>query len=99
MTDGPYLYRREDGELVMIWSSFHGGYVTACAVSDNGDITGRWSHIPGFLYENDGGHGMIFRDSQGNLILSLHAPNTPKKERPVFIKIKEDGKRKGLISL
>ncbi len=90
VTDGPFLHRKTDGTLVMIWSSFSGGYITAAAVSDNGDITGKFTHLPGLLFDRDGGHGMIFTDFEGNLLLSLHAPNTYKNERPVFIKIKED---------
>jgi hypothetical protein len=98
VTDGPYLYRKSDNKLVMIWSSFSGGYITATAISDNGDITGKWTHLPGFLYDSDGGHGMIFTDKEGSLTLSLHSPNTNNNERPVFVKIKEDNE-KGLIKL
>lgn len=97
VTDGPFLYRKTDGTLIMIWSSFCGGYITATAASDNGDITGNWTHLPGFLYDRDGGHGMIFRDKEGGLVLSVHAPNSG-TERPVFIKIKEDNER-GLTQL
>lgn len=98
VTDGPYLYRKTDGTLILIWSGFSDGYITATAVSDNGDITGKWTHLPGFLFDRDGGHGMIFKDKEGGLMLSLHAPNTFKNERPVFVKIKEDGE-KGFIKL
>ncbi|MDD4773751.1 MAG: glycoside hydrolase family 43 protein [Eubacteriales bacterium] len=98
VTDGPWLHRKSDGSLVMIWSSFSGGYITAVAASDNGDITGRWTTLPGLLFEKDGGHGMMFEDFDGQLTLSLHAPNSGGNERPVFIKIREDNE-KGFTAL
>lgn len=98
VTDGPYFYRDSSGRLLMIWSSFFRAYVTKVMISDNGDITGPWSEADGFLFDADGGHGMIFRDKSGALTLSLHSPNSGGSERPVFIHIAEDAK-KGLIKL
>ena len=68
----------------MIWSNFSSnGYVVAVASSDNGLITGKWSHRDHLLYEKnmrpefttDGGHAMIFYDKEGKLRLALHGPN------------------------
>ena len=83
VTDGPYLYQTESGRLIMIWSN-HGekSYFIAKAYSDNG-IDGDWKHENELLYEQglrpefefDGGHGMIFEDKQGRLMLALHTPN------------------------
>lgn len=50
ITDGSFLYRTADDALLMIWSSF----------DENGDITGNWKHKRELLFQNDGGHGMIF---------------------------------------
>ena len=63
------------------------------AVSDTGEITGRFSQLPP-LFEKDGGHGMVFRDLQGQLWLTLHSPNEHLQERPVFFPLREEkGKR------
>jgi beta-xylosidase len=86
VTDGPFLYRAGNDDLVMFWSSFwKGKYVVAVARSRSGDITGPWTHDPEPLYTNDGGHPMVFRDFDGRLRLSLHQPNRNSQERPVFL--------------
>ena len=91
VTDGPFLFRLKDGTLSILWSSFGvGGYIEVISYSDNGDITGDWNHDPQFLFEKDGGHGMIFTDKQGNLKFTLHNPNTTLDERPHFYDVKEE---------
>lgn len=88
ITDGPFLYRTEDGKLLMIWSSSaSGNYVEAVSYSDNGEITGNWKHCDKPLFENDGGHGMIFTDFKGEEHFIYHHPNITLKERPVLKKI------------
>lgn len=90
ITDGPFMYRTECGRLLMIWSTFlPSGYVQAVAYSDNGEIDGNWFHEKP-LFEENGGHGMIFDDYSGNKYLILHSPNENPLERPVLIKIKEE---------
>ena len=88
ITDGPFMYRKADGKLLMIWSTFINGYAQCVAISDNGKISGKWSHLP-TLFEKDGGHGMIFTDLNGKLRLTLHKPNNQPDERPFFFEIKE----------
>ncbi len=91
VTDGPWLHRCRDGKLLMLWSSFGiNGYSIGMAESDNGRIDGNWLHYPVPLFDRDGGHCMIFRDLQGQLKLTLHAPNTLGLERPCFYSITED---------
>lgn len=94
VTDGPFLHRAADGTLLMIWSSFcAGGYCVAVARSDNGDITGSWILEEDLLFERDGGHGMIFRTLEGQLMLALHSPNETLQERPHFYPLEErDGR-------
>ena len=88
ITDGPFLYRTEDGKLLMIWSSSaNGNYVEAVSYSDNGEITGNWKHCDNPLFEKDGGHGMIFTDFNGEEYFIYHYPNITLKERPVLKKI------------
>lgn len=88
VTDGPFLYRKENGKLIMIWSTCADGYKQCVATSDNGSIFGKWSHLKP-VFEDDGGHGMIFKDFSDKLKLTLHCPNISLKEKPVFFSIKE----------
>ena len=87
VTDGPYLYRNTDDELYIIWSTYNGKYVEAFAISSNGEIDGAWQHSNDFIFKNDGGHGMIFKDFQGDLKFIMHKPNENPKERPVIFDI------------
>lgn len=89
VTDGPFFWRTQDGTLLCLWSSFsEEGYTEAVAVSDNGEIDGKFTHIEP-LFKKDGGHGMLFRALDGQLYLTLHSPNQTPNERPVFRKIRE----------
>jgi len=90
VTDGPFLYRCENGDLLSIWSSFsENGYIELVSKSDNGDIDGNWSVMPDFLFDRDGGHGMIFRDLEGKLSFIMHKPNKITFERPVIFPLEE----------
>ena len=92
VTDGPFLYRCEDGTLLCIWSSFDkNGYVELISRSDNGDITGNWTVDPTPLSAENGGHGMIFRDFAGKQYFTMHKPNKATLERPVILPIAESG--------
>ena len=100
VTDGCWMYRTEDGQLLMIWSnSDTGGYCVGIARSSNGKIDGEWTQDSELLYSKnmqmkyDGGHGMIFHDTDGQMYLSIHSPNKiidDRKETPVFIPIREE---------
>ena len=100
VTDGCWMYRTEDGQLLMIWSnSDTGGYCVGIARSSNGKIDGEWTQDSELLYSKnmqmkyDGGHGMIFYDTDGQMYLSIHSPNKAsgdRKETPVFIPIREE---------
>ena len=90
VTDGPFMYRTKEGRLLMIWSTFtQKGYVQAIAYSDNGEIDGNWCHEKP-MFEENGGHGMIFEDYNGKKYLILHSPNENPLERPVMFEIKEE---------
>lgn len=99
VTDGCWMYRTDDGQLLMIWSNFaKDGYCVGIARSDNGKIDGNWTQDGELLYSRtlqgkyDGGHGMIFYDRDGQMYLSIHSPNSAvgkRKETPVFIPIRE----------
>jgi arabinan endo-1,5-alpha-L-arabinosidase len=92
VTDGPYLHRCSSGALLMLWSSHsEGRYLQGIAASESGTIMGPWIQQPVPLYENDGGHGMIFRTFTGQLHLALHTPNTSPNERLIILELQEDG--------
>lgn len=78
VTDGCYLYRTRIGKLLMIWSSFsHGDYAIGIAESVTGSVKGPWKQQKEPLFTDNGGHGMIFRDLDGQLNIVLHQPNWP----------------------
>jgi hypothetical protein len=74
VSDGPELYRTRNGVLLMLWSSYRQGlYVETLAHSDNGKLSGHWKQ-DGVLVGEDSGHGMLFKDFDGRLMLILHQP-------------------------
>ena len=82
VTDGPFLYTTNKGKLLMIWSSCDVGYCVKIAQSLNGKVDGKWVQQPEKLYTRedhpsgeDGGHGMIFTDKDGRLLVCFHSPN------------------------
>ncbi|MDR2505742.1 MAG: glycoside hydrolase family 43 protein [Oscillospiraceae bacterium] len=91
ITDGPFLTRSKSGALWMLWSSLTaGGYAIGLAISDGG-ILGPWRQTEKPIFAGDGGHGMVFRDLSGELRLAIHTPNDTPNERPLFLRIAEDG--------
>lgn len=100
VTDGCWMYRTKDGQLLMLWSNWDdAGYCVGIARSRNGNIEGPWEHDAELLYsknytgEYDGGHGMLFTDTDGQMYLSLHSPNSSgdgRRETPVFVPVKEE---------
>ena len=91
-TDGPCVHRVENGALVMLWSSWSTqGYAVGTAISRSGTLTGEWEHFPEKLFPRDGGHGMLFRNREGELLYALHYPNEKYQEHPTFQPIKELG--------
>lgn len=100
VTDGCFLYPTADGQLLMLWSNWDdAGYCVGIARSADGTVDGTWTHDETLLYsknmtgEYDGGHGMLFRDTDGQMYLSMHSPNDPnagRMETPVFLPVKEE---------
>ena len=86
VTDGPFLYRKSPRELLLLWASFgEHGYVEAVARSDNGEIDGHWTIDRKPLFEENGGHGMVFESKESQTYLVLHQPNKTPEEHPVLI--------------
>ena len=107
VTDGCFMYTTQDGELLMLWSNFDAfGYSVAVAKSSNGRLDGEWTHEKTPLFSKymtngyDGGHAMVFTDTDGQMYIAFHSPNTAtddRKEIPVFLKIEEkDGTLKAV---
>ncbi len=100
VTDGCFLYTCENGQLLMLWSNFEeGGYCVSIANSADGRVDGEWIQAEAPFFNKsiygmyDGGHAMIFTDTDGQLYLVLHAPNAAtkyRKELPVLIPIREE---------
>lgn len=98
ITDGPFFHRSEkSGRLYMIWSNVvkGKGYCVLVRSSASGRIAGPWSRDE-ILYGRDGGHGMIFRDLDGKLRLTIHQPNSSPDERMKLFTLEDDGERLSL---
>ena len=92
VTDGPFLYRSKSGKLLMIWSSFgKGGYTVGVASSTSGKLRGPWIQQAEPLYASDGGHGMIFKRFDGQLMMVLHQPNGRGLERARLFELEDTG--------
>lgn len=88
--DGPFLFHDSQGDLLMLWASFvNNVYAQGISKSETGHITGPWIHMEKPIYQNDGGHGMVFKTFDHQIMLSLHTPNDTPHERPIFIPISE----------
>ena len=103
ITEGPFMYRCQNGELLMLVAGFEKvneeyRYCVGISRSDNGEIDGNWSHDDKLLYSKDlsgkydGGHGMVFKSLTGQLYLSIHSPNYVEgiNCKPLFIPIREE---------
>lgn len=97
VTDGPFLFRGKNDRLYMVWSTCMPSYYQCLCASDNGEIDGKWTQLEP-IFTDDGGHGMVFEDLQGNLKLTLHRPNTSLKEHPAFFDIEDTGKRLSIVT-
>lgn len=90
ITDGPFLYRTKNDELIMIWSTFIEHKYAECMVRfENGELGKAFEHLDP-LIKDDGGHGMIFKNGE-DLYLTYHTPNQTLYERPVFKRLFDVG--------
>lgn len=100
VTDGCWMHRTKDGQLLMLWSNWDSaGYCVGIARSVTGAVEGPWTQDERLLYSKamtgtyDGGHGMLFTALDGKMYLSIHSPNNPQGDRmevPVFIPVREE---------
>ncbi len=90
VTDGPFLHRLPSGKLLMLWSTTgYEGYAMGYALSESGSILGPWQQSLQPIFGKDGGHGMLFRDFNGRLWMTLHHPNDSPNERPTWLEVVE----------
>lgn len=87
VTDGCFMYRTKDKQLLMIWSNAcRDGYCVGIARSKDGKVDGEWMQDEELLFSkqttgiHDGGHGMIFTDTNGQMYLLIHSPNKQTEE-------------------
>jgi beta-xylosidase len=92
VTDGPWLYRSKSGKLFMPWSSGgEKGYTTGIAISDSGKLAGPWRQQAEPIFGADGGHPMLFKRSDGQLMMVLHQPNKGGQERAKLFEMEDTG--------
>ena len=84
VTDGPFLWRGKDGKLLMLWSTFSGKDYTMGIAESDGGLYGNWTQRKEPLFHKDGGHGMLFRDLDGRLLMTLHQPNSVCERAKLF---------------
>lgn len=97
ITDGPFMYRTESDGLLMLWSTHIKELYAECIVRfEGGEIGESFEHLPP-LVDNDGGHGMLFRDLEGKLMLTYHTPNRKNFEHPYFVRVEDMGDRLELL--
>ena len=90
VTDGPFMYRSQTGELFMIWSSFiKGNYAELVVKFKDRKLGLEFEHMPP-LTDHDGGHGMIFSNGE-HMYFTYHTPNKSLLERPAFCLIEDHG--------
>jgi hypothetical protein len=91
ITDGAWLHRTRTDKLVMLWSSYGPRkYATGVAVSASGRVAGPWVQQKELLWEDDGGHPMLFRAFDGRLLMTIHQPNR-RVERARFFEMDDSG--------
>ncbi len=90
VTDGPFIVRGR-GKLIMIWSSYGKGGKYAIGQAVSSSLLDKWTHFKQPLFDDDGGHGMIFQTFDNRTVLSIHAPNQTPNERPLFIDLTVSG--------
>ena len=93
-SDGPGVFRGEDGRLYMTWSSWSkAAYAVGAAVSESGSVYGPWKQQETPIWPANGGHGMVFKDKAGVRCFALHFPNDKGNEHFCYKKlaVNEDG--------
>ncbi|RYZ48779.1 MAG: glycoside hydrolase, partial [Sphingobacteriales bacterium] len=74
VTDGPYVFKTGSGRLGMIWTSWIDDvYTQGVAYSSSNKLEGPWIHEPAPITPPNFGHGMLFYDFSGKLLMAVHS--------------------------
>jgi hypothetical protein len=74
VTDGPFLFRTGTGRLGMIWTSWvFDAYTQGVAYSESGTLDGPWIQQQEPVTPPNYGHGMLFHDLNGKLLMAVHS--------------------------
>ncbi len=74
VTDGPFLFKTKTGKLGMLWTSWiYDVYTQGVAYSESGTLDGPWTQEKEPITPPNFGHGMLFRDFNGTLWMSVHS--------------------------
>ncbi len=88
-SDGPFLTRLKNGRLLLLWSPIpNRKYLIASAYSDGG-IRGKFIHNEKPIFDENGGHAMLFKDFDNSLKMSFHWPEKFMEERTRILTVKE----------
>lgn len=102
VTDGPFLYRRpRRGDLLMVWSTHlvpPRSYCVVVSHSESGKIAGPWGKHR-VVFRDDGGHAMLFRTFEGQLLAALHQPNAGPKELLKLLRVVDEEEGFELVPL
>ena len=92
ITDGCWMYRASNGDLIMLWSKYVDDKYTIITSRPWLDkVSGYWTHDKGTLFANDGGHPMVFTDFDGNLRIAFHENSGSKgRETPVIYYLEDN---------
>ncbi|MBO4907574.1 MAG: family 43 glycosylhydrolase [Bacteroidaceae bacterium] len=97
VTDGPWLFRTQNGRLGLFWTSWRDDvYTTGVAYSVTGTLLGPWVHETEPLLPPNYGHGMLFHDFRGMLVMSVHShseENGHYVRHPHFFLMNDEGNR------
>ena len=75
----------------MLWSSYGPNkYATGIARSVSGTLAGPWEQQAEPIWQEDGGHPMLFKTFDGRLAMVLHQPNRT-VERARFFEMEDLG--------
>ena len=101
VAEGPFFYKTANGELLMLWSSHTApdNYAEVISYTKNGSVFGDWKHSDKFLMDKNGGHGMLFKDFDGNLKFTLHSPDTPHGAERAVIHTVVESKEEPFLSI
>lgn len=86
VTDGPWLFRTQTGNLGILWTSWiHDVYTQGVAYSESGTLDGPWIHEKEPITPPNFGHATMFHSFEGNLLMSLHSHKEDENGRYIRI--------------